>query len=931
MIYITDAKIEKGKRALLISIALFVCAIIAIVLLLPNAIWPPFSSSLPLEYPVYAHKGDNDQLFVIDSSLRRIVSLSADGELSFALNGGSREDQSFFYAKEISSLDDGSFLVLNNRLDEKGFYLTHEEIQLYNSHGEYEKTLVRREYTEKDFSATLVQRGRISDIKMIDDTLWWYETSKEGISNYSYSFSEDVITKNNEMAFADADLHIASTHRLNADTFLAVLKDGSIGYGDFLGRGRNLSLLPKTSLDGSPNMASSLPDSSYFRVLFRHQKSSEPDNLGVIPWSIGLTQQGLVFTDLENQSIQRLDQNGELQEILNVDILSQTAGEEVYPYYYYSLTTRIDGTVITTNDEGVVILDPTNEIHFIGSAEYSSMQRLLGWLFWISSLVALVSLLIGIRGFFYGVMKGRLSPVLTRALGLAVLILLIGGLSSLIIIPNFSGRYQDVVLQRISQMLQLIPHVIDADAMATMDSPEDYNSPEYQKIRSRLMDAFNQNQDDWNRGYYFALYRIINGKLYGFMYMNGQINPYHPFDWLMGEEDPGVYDLAWQGEIATELVTDISGDWIYGVGPIYDNDGEIIGLFETGTDLYALQYENSQLIKNLILELLVFLIVIILLVVELTFFNHIMEKRRDTLSAQATGIQSEESGDFSGILFTRPLAYLFFTGLSLSVAFLPILSSRLYVAEPGQASAVIIALPLAVETFGFGLATLLAGFLVAVLSWKGLFYGGVLLAGAGLYLSGAADSHQLLTIARAITGVGSGFAYMGLRSIINREKDPAKRTKGFANFYAGMTAGINTGLVIGASLADGIGLQKVFFVASAVMLAVFFFPILIRIDDCIPALEKIKKRMSAWQGLGTFLGSPRIWLFFITLILPTYIAGAFIVYYFPLFAETQGLNTADIGRLLILNGLCIVYFGPALSSFIEKRTGNTYGSVIGSF
>jgi MFS family permease len=71
-------------------------------------------------------------------------------------------------------------------------------------------------------------------------------------------------------------------------------------------------------------------------------------------------------------------------------------------------------------------------------------------------------------------------------------------------------------------------------------------------------------------------------------------------------------------------------------------------------------------------------------------------------------------------------------------------------------------------------------------------------------------------------------------------------------------------------------------------------------------------------------------LFFLLLIIPTYVAGTFLTYFFPLFAESQGLSTSDIGRWFIINGLFIIYFGPPLSRYFKQRVGQQRAVILGS-
>ena len=445
-------------------------------------------------------------------------------------------------------------------------------------------------------------------------------------------------------------------------------------------------------------------------------------------------------------------------------------------------------------------------------------------------------------------------------------------------------------------------------------------------LREGLISAFNQNRDVWNRGYYFALYRIIDERLYGFMYMNGLIGMYNPFDWLGGEEDPGIYDLAFQGEIATEMIRDISGEWIYGVGPIYNSEDEVVGLFETGTDLYTLSIENRKLISDLVWELVTVWIVLMLLLVEITVLTSFLSERGLSHIPLSANDKSFSDGNLA-----RPLVFLYFTSISFSIAFLPLLSRDLYQPVGNLSMDVTIALPLSLEMAFFGIATIFTGLLTDRHGWRSIFTISFFLTGTGLFLSAITQSFYLFLVARAITGLGSGMGYIALRSFINLEGRSELRNKAYSNFYSGMIGGINVGLVLGASLAALIGYGNVFLIGFVLLIiTAILFATLYR-DTKYFWPPDTSSELGHLKALATLVKTPRLWMYFIFLLLPTYAAASYVVFYFPLFGETVlGLNTPQIGRFMIMNGLFIVYLGPPLSRFVERKIGSYWGTILGS-
>jgi predicted MFS family arabinose efflux permease len=171
-----------------------------------------------------------------------------------------------------------------------------------------------------------------------------------------------------------------------------------------------------------------------------------------------------------------------------------------------------------------------------------------------------------------------------------------------------------------------------------------------------------------------------------------------------------------------------------------------------------------------------------------------------------------------------------------------------------------------------------------------------------------------------------------MRSFINQERRVVERAQGFSQFYAGMTAGISVGTVFGGSLANHIGFSHVFFAALGLIFLTMIFQLIYLRQPFLHNQEKIhgNESIKLLISLKMFILNGQNIAFFIMIIFPTYIAGTFAGYYFPLFAESQGLSTASTGLFIISSGLFIIYLGPVLSHYLERQWGTYKSMILGS-
>ncbi|MEI7025495.1 MFS transporter [Paenibacillus sp. y28] len=356
------------------------------------------------------------------------------------------------------------------------------------------------------------------------------------------------------------------------------------------------------------------------------------------------------------------------------------------------------------------------------------------------------------------------------------------------------------------------------------------------------------------------------------------------------------------------------------------------------------EYVQSRL-WEIILDTLTVLVTSFLFMVEMTLFVLIVLERKLN---QSWGIGAGHEETSAGELdkdtrMIRPLAFVLFMAMFMSTSFIPMVMKQLYEPFFGLSKTVAMGLPISADMLFAGAATIAAGYMIDKQGWRRVFYLGLICFGSGTLLSALASGPVMFIGARALAGAGYGFALMSMRGCVNLASTDKIRSTGVSALFSGLYAGLNCGVVVGAMLADRIGYKQVFFVAFAIvvlalLLALFF----LRSSPAEAASRKealAKRRLSMLTSpgvklqdrektaeaerktgvLSAFLFNGKVIGFFVLLLIPMAVCSMFLDYYFPVFAESSGISSSNIGRAFLVNGLCIVYLGPLLTKWVSRH------------
>lgn len=277
-----------------------------------------------------------------------------------------------------------------------------------------------------------------------------------------------------------------------------------------------------------------------------------------------------------------------------------------------------------------------------------------------------------------------------------------------------------------------------------------------------------------------------------------------------------------------------------------------------------------------------------------------------------------ESGEQTAVLM-RTLVFLCYIGFHMSLSFVPLHMKSLPQAQWGIPEGLLLGLPVSLEVIGISAAAFATGFVVDRQGWRQPLLGGIVLAAAGAVLSGAAGSGVMYSCARFVAGLGAGAVLSSLEAGIAVTLSGSSRVSGFSQLYAGLYAGSVCGVAVGALLADRLGYSAVFFIAATVIsgVAAIIFVLLRSPGQSAPP----PRQATAPQlPMGAFLANRQVAAFLLMAAIPTMVAKVgFFNYFFPLLCDSLAVSPANIGRGLMIYGVCFILLGPVLGRYIGRQ------------
>jgi len=329
----------------------------------------------------------------------------------------------------------------------------------------------------------------------------------------------------------------------------------------------------------------------------------------------------------------------------------------------------------------------------------------------------------------------------------------------------------------------------------------------------------------------------------------------------------------------------------------------------------------SMLIKGITI-----LFITVLVMVEcLLLYLHLLVKRNSAI----------QYGSRYEMGFVRPAMFLFLFAIDLSMSFVPLHMQSFDTELFGLSRDIVLGLPISSEFLCVGIFLLIAGVWMDRRGWHEPYFIGLFVVGIGSLSSWMANDALMFILSRALVGVGYGLSLMSAQGLIVRFGGITGRARGFASLFAGLYSGSICGAAAGAFLAERFGYEKVFFLGAVMVLVLILFSwkfmrsLIDHPERDSEAREKAKQSIRL-KPLLSFIGNPVFVALSILSSLPASIAVAGFLHFFtPVYMNQIGARESTIGQVLILYGICLIYFGPSIGRLIDRSQDKKYYMLAG--
>ena len=226
-------------------------------------------------------------------------------------------------------------------------------------------------------------------------------------------------------------------------------------------------------------------------------------------------------------------------------------------------------------------------------------------------------------------------------------------------------------------------------------------------------------------------------------------------------------------------------------------------------------------------------------------------------------------------------------------------------------------LPLSAQVFISMITSYISGSVIGKFGWKKSTLGGMIVMIVGTFVSSLAREPIPFILAQMIMGTGLGFAKMGIdiyAVVVSSERDMPAYTAG-AN--AGIIVGFSASAALGALIASIFGYSGAYVVMTGlgiiVFCLIFFFGM-----NAAPRKDEPEAAPDGGEA-GAQRFDLRFPAYILFIIIPYFFTMMFVDYFFPVYANGEGVTTDVIGYVMLLYGIATAYIGTWLCPRLTKK------------
>ncbi len=817
----------------------------------------PFAE-LEFSNVVYVTKDEQENMLVLDASGSRLRKVSKDNELLWEVNAS---DEGLHEGKRVAVNQKGEIYMQDSVIEDGSFRVSRERVLAYSAGGKFLGVTAEYSYETPELSPRI---GALIP-------------TREGVM---YVYKED-----SALIFYDQDQNVVRTCSmpLAGYTVSAAMNQetGDVYYSTYSGQ----VCLYRSETDRP--------------VLYDAGDSAELS----VPHEISMGPDGnLYVTDIGLRDVLVISPDGTADRIEeDIDLYDKEIA--------YNL--NADHGLIVCTDYSVKQYQD-GAYSYITSCSMSLSQSILCILMWAAMGILAVSaaavLFFLIR---YIVKSGsRFNKIAAgMILGAAAMAALFAG----ILIPRYQELILDAIITRAQMASEIMVENLPYDAFSRIDSASDFMDEDYMAVKEAAHSVF-MAKDATVQDLYCAFYKIQDHMIIATYCLQEDTGAIHPQDWpYEGSDEQEIIETR-QGKVYADYQTS-EGSFLFVLNPVIDDNGEVIGLLEVGTDLNSFQSENQAMVVDLFINILAITVVVILVALELIIFIQAKgDYDRNWIRRREGGLPAAVPADV-----LRMIVFAIFFLTNVATGFLPIYAMEL-AGDSGISTIpaeVMAALPISAEVVVGAVFSVFGSAVLERLGEKRSVVISAILFTAGFALR-SVPNIWVLTIGNGVVGAGWGMLLLIINTMIAMLPE-AEKDKGFASYNAAAQNGVNCGVVFGSFLINWFSHQGIFIIITALSLAVYFLSMKYLTRYSAAGSQAETGERGSGMSTFRFLLKGRVLVYFAMICVPMIAGGYFLIYTFPILAAGYGMQETHVGYAYLLNGLCIMAFSNVLTNFFSKK------------
>ncbi len=576
--------------------------------------------------------------------------------------------------------------------------------------------------------------------------------------------------------------------------------------------------------------------------------------------------------------------------------------------------------LVAVSDYSARIRTEGNAFDYLYSCSFSPLQCILsvgakaGVL--VDALIVAAVLLIFVlrtlqKGTFYARM---ILGVVTGSILLSLLIIAV-------MIPRFQESLLNAFFERAQLASAVVTAQLPADAFTRLDSADDFMGEDYEAVREMVTSIF-FNETETMRDLYCVLYKVVDNTLVISYSLTEGAGAIYPYDWPM--EGSLEEEILTTGKGVKFQSSTSEGEYLFTYDPLFDDQGNAIGIIEVGKDMKSYRKEINSMIFDAFVNVMATTVVMILTVFELIHFfkgrSEYIELEKSLGKGRVREIPAE---------IMRMVSFLVFFLTNLATAFLPVYAMQLSEeVSIGLAPEVMAAIPISAEVITGAIFSVVGVNLVEKMGEKKAVFFSSILFIAGFVLR-IIPHIGMLILGNAVLGVGWGVILLVATMRIS-DLPEEKKDNGFSQYNVAALNGVNCGVVFGGFLVNWMDYRAVFIIS-----AILSVSMLLVAGRYFNAQKQEKSAQAEEKKNGffrtiAFVLNPQVLSLMLMIVAPIMICYYFLNYLYPIIGTDYGLSETYIGYSYLLNGLCVMLFGGVLTDFFTRKRRKKEGILLAS-